>query len=209
MIVDLAEADVGVLDQIPAQLAALAAFFAFPAFQYVLLKIVIRRKGRPELWYLPEFGFRLVVRNLPYHRTLTDIRYRAFVRTAVPSSAGSSVTTLDDQPILSREDMVLFPGTDQILLSFSLGTRPHTTAPGTVTLRITSKLGAIQQAIDLAPSDRLICDYTAIIHNFLNFDIMTGKRVEIDATSLAFMLAAVWQTDHEREFPVDRTRNIH
>lgn len=199
----------GILDQIPAQLIALVAFFAFPAFQYVLLKIASRREGRPELWYLPEFGFRLVVRNLPFRKTLTDIRYRAFIRTTVPSSARSSVATLDDREILHREDMVLFPGTDQILLSFMLGTRPHTAAPETVTLRITTKLGTARQAIDLAPSDRLICDYTATIRNFLNFDIMTGKRVEINATSLFAMLAAIQQDDHEREFPVNRIRNIH
>src|ERR1022692_161893 len=111
----------GIIKDVPGQLLALAAFFAFPAIQYVLLKIASRRKGRPELWYLPAFGFRLVIRNLPYRRTLTDIRYRTFVRKTVPSSAGSSVRTLNDQQLLSREDMVLFPGTDQVLLSFRLG----------------------------------------------------------------------------------------
>jgi hypothetical protein len=63
-----------ILDQALSQLIALIAFFAFPAVQYVLLKTLSRKEGNPELWYLPDHGFRLVIRNLPRKRILTDIR---------------------------------------------------------------------------------------------------------------------------------------
>lgn len=46
------------------QLLALVTFFAFPTFQYLLLKRYARRQGDPQLWYLPAHGFRLVVRNI-------------------------------------------------------------------------------------------------------------------------------------------------
>lgn len=178
-------------------------------FQYILLKIASRRKGRPELWYLPESGFRLVVRNLPYRKTLTDIRYRAFVRRIMPSSPGASVATCTTSPSCPATKWSYSPVPDQILLSFTLGTRSWATVPGIVTLRITSKPGAVQTTTDLMPDNRLICDYTATIHNFLNLDILTGKRAEITATSLSAWHAALLQHDGECEFPVDRTRNIH
>ncbi len=102
-----------ILNQAIGQLIALLAFFAFPASQYVLLKALSRKEGQPELWYLPDCGFRLVIRNLPRKRVLTDIRYRAFIRRLTPASEGSSVASIVVQKLITRDDMVLFPGTDQ------------------------------------------------------------------------------------------------
>ena len=60
------------------QVAALVTFFAFPALQYGLLKMFARRQGRPQLWFLPRFGFRLVVHNISGRRTLSDLRSDGF-----------------------------------------------------------------------------------------------------------------------------------
>ena len=65
------------VNEILTQLLALVTFFAFPATQYLLLKRYSRREGRPDLWYLPAYGFRLVVRKIPGKKTLSNIRYRA------------------------------------------------------------------------------------------------------------------------------------
>src|SRR3954471_24440445 len=104
------------LDALIAQIIALAAFFAFPAFQYLLLRLQCRRDGTAELWYLPDYGFRLVIRNLPGKKTLTSIQYRIFLRSEIPASEGASVKTFSDTPLLDHTDFFLFPETDQILL---------------------------------------------------------------------------------------------
>src|ERR1700722_14938624 len=109
-----------ILNQAIGQLIALFAFFAFPATQYVLLKASSRKEGNPGLWYLPDHGFRLVIRNLPRKRILTDIKYRVSVRQVSPASKGSSVASITEKRLVTREDMVLFPGTDQILLELNL-----------------------------------------------------------------------------------------
>lgn len=90
------------------QLAALVTFFAFPAFQYWLLKHTAKNEGNPELWYLPKYGFRLVIRNLPRKKSLSNIRYRVLVRTVVPPSAGSSVATYQDILLVEKDDFFCF-----------------------------------------------------------------------------------------------------
>ena len=152
-----------ILKQVASQWIALIAFFAFPAIQYIFLRTASRRKGQPELWYLPAYGFRLVIRNLPYKKVLTDIKYRIFIRSYIPASAGSSVATLVDRPIFSREDTVLFPKTDQILLSFNLRKDNAPGAGNSLTLVITDKTGTEETTMEFYEKDRLVCDYSAVI----------------------------------------------
>ena len=102
------------------QLVALAAFFAFPAIQYILLRRFSRREGAPELWFLPKYGFRLVIRNIPGKRTLSELKTRVMLRTIVSASEGASVAAFMDEVLLTHEDFFLFPGTDQTLVSFRL-----------------------------------------------------------------------------------------
>lgn len=94
------------------QVVALVTFFGFPALQYLLLKKFPRREERPELWFLPRWGCRLVVHNITGKKKLSDIRYRALLRRRIPAGDGSSVATFEDQAILERDDFFLFPGTD-------------------------------------------------------------------------------------------------
>jgi hypothetical protein len=162
---------VTVLELAVGQVLALVAFLAFPAGQYIILKALSHREGKPELWYLPDYGFRLVIRNLPRRRVLTNIRYRAFLRRRIPASEGASVATLDDHELLCREDMVLFPGTDQILVCF----RGVSTDDESFSFVQTDKLGNQQQVVRLDLSARLVCDYSAVIQNFLQLQRHSGQ----------------------------------
>jgi hypothetical protein len=81
---------------------------------------LVKKEGQPALWYLPDYGFRLVIRNLPRKKTLTDIKYKTYVRRIVPKSPGASVATYDDKSLVEVDDFFLFPGTDQVLISFKL-----------------------------------------------------------------------------------------
>src|SRR5256885_2079274 len=92
------------------QLVALATFFAFPAVQYILLRRFSRNEGNPQLWFLPAYGFRLVIRNLPGKRTLSELKLRAKIRSVVPRSLGASAATLVEDVLIDREDFFLFPG---------------------------------------------------------------------------------------------------
>jgi hypothetical protein len=194
-----------VLQQALGQVLALLAFFGFPMFQYVLLRRIARQEAKPELWYLPAYGFRLVIRNLPRRKTLTNIHYRAIVRRIVARRPGASVATFDDVPLLEREDFFLFPGTDQILVTFGLA---EATQEDAVVLKKLSKLGEVESEIILHEKDRLICDYSANIENFFNFDVAVARRVEVTGASLKAFAAATSPGSPERRFPVDRVRSV-
>lgn len=163
-----------------AQIIALVTFFAFPAIQYYLLKRFSKKEGRPELWYLPSYGFRLVIRNIPNKRTLSDIKCRTFIRKVISANSGSSVSTLVDETLVEREDFFLFPGYDQILLCFEIKGENK----DDLSFVHTDKLGKPVKEIPLQEVDVLISDYTANVENYFNFDIKLGKRVIIDKAAL-------------------------
>ena len=191
------------MTEVVAQLVALAAFFAFPAIQYIFLKKYSHKEGRPELWYLPAFGFRLVVRNISGTRTLSDIRYRALVRHVVPGDHGASVATWDDVILLEREDFFLFPGSDQVLLSFKLER-----GDSGILLLHTSKLGKELARVPLSEESCVIADYSANLENLLNFDVRLAKRVEVTTETLARALDAVQRNNEEQQFMPSRVRNV-
>jgi len=200
---------VEILNQAIGQLIALFAFFAFPATQYVLLKVLSRKEGNPELWYLPDHGFRLVIRNLPRKRILTDIRYKVSVRRIRSGSTGSSVASITESRLLMREDMALFPGVDQILLEFNIYQDADGLREGRVTVVPASGYSdSNQSAIEVGVADFLVCDYSATIQNFFNFDVQAGKRVEISGRNLFAMLIEVLDANVERSFELDRVRNF-
>jgi hypothetical protein len=173
-----------VLEQSVSQFLALVTFFAFPAIQYLLLRWAARREGLPRLGYLPEYGFRLVIRNIPRRRFLKDIKYKVFLRSLVPPSKGSTAHTFYDIDVLCREDFFVFPNSDQTMLSFQL----RGIEEENIALVITDKLGnKIQNEIPLKNFEKLICDYSATIDNFFNFDVKVEKRVVIESSSLLRM----------------------
>ena len=61
----------------------------------------------------------MVIHNITGKKKLSEIRYRALLRHRIPAGDGSSVVTFDDEMLL-EEDFFLFPGTDQVLLSFRI-----------------------------------------------------------------------------------------
>ncbi|MGB3552778.1 MAG: hypothetical protein WA993_19015 [Candidatus Binatus sp.] len=186
------------------QLVALVAFFAFPVFQYILLRRFSRNEGLPQLWYLPRFGFRLVIRNLPRRKALKDIRYQAVLRSLSPPSSGATVGTINDDQLLVRQDFFLFPGTDQVLICF----RIEGSSLDDLSFVLTNKMGDQERRIAIDTFDRLVCDYTATLVNFFNFDIQLAKRVEVTKDSLIGAWKTIRANDVEREFPIDRVRSI-
>ena len=186
-----------------AQLVALVTFFAFPALQYILLKRYSNREGGPEFWYLPAYGFRLVIRNIPGRKTLFDIRYRALVRQVVPADTGASVATWNDQLLLEREDFFLFAGSDQVLLSFRLEQ-----ADAGLVLVHTNKVGEEKPRVSVADNSVLIADYSANLKNLFNFDVKLAKRVEITAEDLRRAAATVRQRNEEQVFRPSRVRDV-
>jgi hypothetical protein len=187
------------------QFLALIAFFAFPAIQYWILKRSSRSEGQPGLWYMPAYqSFRLVIRNLPGHHALSDIRQRALLRTDVSSRPGASVKTLLDDVLSEREDFFVFPGTDQILINF----RIEGDSPGDLFFVVTDKLGAEKKRVSLNDFDRLICDYVATLNNVLNFNVRLQKRAELGKTSMVQFWTQIRTGTHEREFSLDRVRDV-
>ncbi|MFZ5494785.1 MAG: hypothetical protein ACOZE5_05540 [Verrucomicrobiota bacterium] len=187
------------------QLLALVAFFAFPAIQYFWLKHFVRKEGQPVLWYLPKYGFRLVISNIPGRKVLSEIKVRTRVRRIVASSAGASAATFMDQILVEQEEMFVFPGSDQVLVSFRLELSPS----GKSQFVFTDKLGVSKQTFETDSFDKLVCDYVANVENLLNFDIKLGKRVELKTETLKILLTEIQaDPDTERSFPVDRVREV-
>jgi hypothetical protein len=194
-----------VLSSIVGQLLALTTFFAFPILKYISLKIFARKEGRPELWYLPRYAvFRLVIRNLPRKKTFSSIKSRVILRQVVPRAAGISVSTLMDTLLMEQEDFFLFPGYDQVLVSFQL----HKNDQGDMELLVTDKVGLGKMRKTLRENDLIVCDYKATIENIFNFNVQIQKRTEILYKSLESMLTSVEANNQEKKFTVDRVRNV-
>ncbi len=187
------------------QLMALITFFAFPTIRYFLLRRFSRKEGAPELWFIPAYGFRLVVRNLPRKRTFSDLKTRAILRTVVPPGARASISTFMDEVLVSKDDFFLFPGTDETVISFRLERTSH----NSVEFIFTDKLGNEKKRLPLNSFEKLICDYTANLENIFNFDIKMGKRAEITSKSLAEILSQIEAHPVERQLPLDRVRDVH
>lgn len=167
------------------QLAALGTFFAFPALQYMLLRRFTARDGAPELWYLPRYGFRVVIRNLPGRYTLSAIRYRALVRREVPGDSPAEAATYVDDLLHQRDDFFLFVGVDQVLVAF----RIEGSSPEDLEVVVTELLGAERKRIPLNAIEFLVCDYEATVENFFSFNVRLGKRAMISRENLV----SAWQ----------------
>ncbi len=191
-------------DKLLSQLLALIAFFAFPVLQYILLRRLSRKEGEPELWYLPKYGFRLVIRNKPRKRTLKDIKYIVSIIKTVPRSEGCSISTADARDIVTGDKLFLMPGYDQILLSFRL----EKSVDGGLLFIQTDKFGNEKERIPVANFHYLRCDYRATIQNFFNFNVQRGKRVRINSSSLGSIYDSIQEANVEKRFEVDRVQTI-
>jgi hypothetical protein len=193
------------ISQLLALVIGLVTFFAWPALQYILLKRSAKNKGAPELWFLPKYGFRLVIRGIPAKKTLTDINIRVRIRTIIPGSEGASAATFMDEVLVEQEDMFCFPGTDQVMITFKLERRG--TSGGCFVF--TDKLGNARKFFEFDTFDKLVCDYSATVKNYLNFDIRVAKRVELKTKSMISILDQIEaEPDVEKLFPLDRVRSV-
>jgi len=154
-----------ILKELISQLLALGAFFAFPAIQYLLLKRFARSEGQPELWYLPKYGFRLVIRNIPGKRALSDLKYCARLRKFIPAAEGSSVATYEENVLTRQDDFFLFPGSDELILSF----RIEGESEDNLHFLLTDKLGREIRRVPFANISVLIADYTATLDEPVQF----------------------------------------
>lgn len=187
------------------QLIALLTFFGFPALQYFLLVQFSKNHAKPELWYLPDWGFRLVIRNMHSKRTLTNIKQRSFIRSYFHSGKGSSVTSYEDQLINEKESMFLFPKEDYILLEFNL--KLH--SDGESTEIIVSNSSDNDNSIIVMNDDSdLVIDYEANIKNYLNFNVKVANRVKINETSLFDCLQKIQESNVERTFMIDSIQRV-
>ena len=158
--------DDSIREMLVAQLIAFITFLAYPALQYISLKVFSRKEGIPELWYLPAHGFRLVARNIPGNRVLSEAKLAARYRKIIPASSGSSVASSVDEPVYPpRDEFFVFPGSDLTLISFLLGVDEK----GELIISITGNGGQIVSTKQVNDFDCIYCDYIATIENPLNF----------------------------------------
>jgi hypothetical protein len=97
--------------------------------------------------------------------------------------------------------MFLFPGTDQILISFQL----QGSAPDKLDFVVTDRLGREKSRVSFADFQKLICDYTATLNNPLNFNV---KRSEFKSESLVRIWREIQASDTEQSFEPDRIREV-
>lgn len=195
---------VEIFKEFTVQIIALLTFFLFPIIQYCLLKYFSRRKAVPELWYLPKYGFRLVIRNSSGRHILTNVRILTRIRSIVPISPGASTKTFVDQTLVDQEDLFTFPRTDQVMVCFKL----ERTADSSRFV-FTDKLGHPNQTFDFTQFDLLICDYAANVKNLFNFNITVTKRAELNTSDMSAILKIVENApDNERQFRLTRVRDV-
>lgn len=184
-------------------LIGLITFFLFPIVEFLLKKWFSNRDGNPELWYLPDFGFRLVIRNLPRKTKLYDLKYRSRVRQVIPSSKGSSVSTLKDDTLVESEDFFLLPGYDQVIISFQL-----VSGDDKRYFIFTNKIGEERKRYELEEIDYLVCDYTGHVDNRFHFDVFVGRRVEIRKAELIEYLRRIESNNQEQQMKLHKIVKI-
>jgi hypothetical protein len=191
-------------DQFFGQLLALAAFFAFPIVQYVFLWCTSKNEGKAELWYLPDHGFRLVMRNIPRRRTFYNVRYKSLVRDLIPPSKGSSVGSWKDDEILNVNEFFLLPGSDQTLLQYNLSQN----GSGLLHIERTDKSGKVLSKHPVGKEAKLVADYEATLKNWFHFDVRVARRVEISESGLRSSLEQIEEHDIEQYFDICQIINV-
>jgi len=80
-----------------------------------------RQIATAECWWLPGADtFRFVIRNIQRGTNLSDIRYRAWLRTVIPAADGISVETYEDLEITKGERLLLPGNQDLPLICFRM-----------------------------------------------------------------------------------------
>src|ERR1700680_3658768 len=146
------------LEGLIGQLAALVAFFAFPALQYMSLKRLTSGEGATNLSFSSTYGFRVAAANQLGKRVISDIRYRSLVRRLIKSPDNPRLALSDDFELHSRRDFFLFPGGDQILAAFKLRKEGDK-----IMFISTSVTGEERKSVLVNGDTHLVCDFTATV----------------------------------------------
>ena len=170
------------MEQFLGQVLALITFFLFPVIQFLLLKFYTRKEGLPELWFLPKYGFRLVVRNIPSSKNLYDLKYRVFIQKVFPADSGSSVGARQFIDIDDKEIPLLLSRSDQVMLCFNFSGN----IDGDLKVASTDYLGNVIEEYDLEKDMSIVAEYSAVIDNRFNFDVKVMQRVEICFEDLVY-----------------------
>jgi hypothetical protein len=96
-------------------------------------------------------------------RTFSEIKTRATLRTVVPASHGSSVSSLVDEILVHRDDFFLFPGTDQTIVRFRLERTPS----GSCDFIFIDQAGAEKKRVPLKNFDNLSATTLPTLKMFL------------------------------------------
>lgn len=182
-------------DIIVALFTGALGYLAFPTVQHLILKRITRRHGNPELWHLPKFGFRLVVRNIPNGQTLYGIKSRCIIRKVVFSERGSSVDTYLDDTIHEKEDFFLLPQNDLILIGFKIDKSDNQS----LHFVVTDKIGRSVREIPFDCFDMLIVEYIANIKNKFNFDVKIAKQIVLKKNEFEMYWQSVSNSNHEQK----------
>jgi hypothetical protein len=188
-----------IIDVVIGQVIGLVTFFLFPAAQYIFLKRISKKEGNPQLWYLPDYGFRLVIRNKPRNKILKDIKYNILIRKIIPPTPGSSVRTYIDETLSGGESLLIPPKRDKVLLSFKLNFEYDD-----IQFILTDKLGCDVKKIPLNYFDKLVIEYYATIVNYFNFNIQIMKGVEIPSQFLKEICRSDIIDDREKQIVLNQ-----
>jgi len=184
-------------------LIGLITFFLFPIIEYIGKKICSKNDGKPELWYLPDYCFRLVIRNIPRKVKLYELKYESIIIKKIPPTCGSSVTTFKEETLNKSETLFLLPRTDKIILSFKLELKD-----GKAYFQHTNKLGKIVKEFELEGIDRIESDYIARIDNKFHFNTFVGRRVLISKKELYRFLNEIIVNPLEQPFKLQNVVKI-
>lgn len=167
------------MDEFIGTILGLFTFFAFPIFEYVWKKIIVIRYGNPKIWFLPDYCFRLIIRNIPWKVQFYDIRYKTVLRKVILPTSGSSVETYLHETVSQSEELFLPHNTDQVLLSFRIEEENSKHF-----FIHTDKIGKEINRFDMESFDCLITDYSAHLDGSFHFDIFIGRRVIVQKNEL-------------------------
>jgi hypothetical protein len=175
------------------------------AIQHRWLGRKYRKEGSIHLWYLPDFGFRLVMRNIPGRYLLKDFKFKVRLRKIVPPSKGSSVSTYVDIDVHQGEELFIAPKQDGVLLCFQLDTQEVENEERFV-LIVTTKDGKEIKRYDITDESCMIAEYTATVVNPYGLDFKLARRAIASVDMLLTYSSRSLDEERERSFRIVQTK---
>lgn len=194
------------------QFLALVCFFLFPIIQFFLLKKLSKKEGLPELWYLPDYSYRLVIRNMDGKTNLFDIKYKVYALTefkkdvnldhGVVAAQGSTGASIYRD--LEQNDMpILMDGRDKAMICFKITGSMKTG----LSFCKCDYLGNILDTIPLDPNTSIIAEYTAMIDNKFNFNVRVLKRVQLTFDDLVNYFLEIDEKPEEKQLQLNHVQS--